>query len=107
MSCCDGDGVEHSVEVSAGSLYEAIGRALQVFRQHDWVGDVARNWILTVRARQPEVEHKVRVGDFENWLAAQGKSPAEESLKSQLRSLSEACGRPANGPRGDENKTKR
>ena len=107
MSCCDADGVEHSVEVSAGSLYEAIARALQVFRQHDWVGDVARNWTLTVRARQPEVEHKVRVGDFENWLAAQGKSPAEESLKNQLRSLSDAGGKPANSPRGDGNRTKR
>jgi hypothetical protein len=36
---------------------------------------------------QPAVEHKVRVWDFEQWLGAQGRTPAEMSLKSRLREL--------------------
>jgi hypothetical protein len=38
-------------------------------------------------AKDPEVEHRVRIKDFENWLAANGKSPAEQALKTDLRAL--------------------
>jgi hypothetical protein len=31
--------------------------------------------------RQPEVEHRVQIRDFYNWLEAAGKSPAEMALK--------------------------
>jgi hypothetical protein len=37
--------------------------------------------------RQPEVEHKVRVQDFERWLASQGRTPDDVSLKGQLREV--------------------
>jgi hypothetical protein len=33
----------------------------------------------------PEVEHRVQIRDFYNWLEAAGKSPAEMALKSRLR----------------------
>ena len=42
---------------------------------------------ITVVMKQPEVEHKVRVKDFENWLESAGRNPAEMSLKSRLRLL--------------------
>jgi hypothetical protein len=37
--------------------------------------------------KQPEVEHTVRVGEFEKWLETAGRSPAEMSLKTRLREL--------------------
>jgi len=37
VSCVDLSGVEHAVEVSAGSLYEALAQALQIFRDNEWV----------------------------------------------------------------------
>jgi hypothetical protein len=40
-----------------------------------------------VIVKQPEVEHTVRVPDFENWLESAGRSPAEMSLKTRLREL--------------------
>ena len=40
---------------------------------------------ITVVVKQPEVEHTVRVRDFENWLESTGRSPAEMSLKTRLR----------------------
>jgi hypothetical protein len=42
---------------------------------------------ITVAVRQPEVEHKVRVRDFEHWLESSSRSPAEMMLKSRLRQL--------------------
>jgi hypothetical protein len=42
---------------------------------------------ITVVVKQPEVEHKIRVTDFENWLESAGRNPAEMSLKYRLRQL--------------------
>jgi hypothetical protein len=81
-------GCEHRVEVTADSLYEAVARGLRVFRENDWVHEIGRGQTtISVVVRQPEVEHKVRVQDFERWLESQGRTPAEVSLKSRLREL--------------------
>jgi hypothetical protein len=42
---------------------------------------------ITVVVKQPEVEHKVRMRDFEAWLESNARSPAEMALKSRLRQL--------------------
>jgi hypothetical protein len=90
VSCRDANGTEHSVEVTARSLYEALARGLHILRPNDWVDGIRQNSTITVAVKEPEVEHKVRIRDFENWLASNGKSPAEQALKCELRALFEA-----------------
>jgi hypothetical protein len=34
-----------------------------------------------VSVKQPEIEHKVRIADFQNWLDSVGKSPAENGFE--------------------------
>ena len=88
VSCQDLNGVEHALEVSAGSLYEAVGQALRIFRDNEWVEGPGRGQTaITVKVKQPETEHTVRVQDFENWLEAAPRSPAEMALKNKLRDL--------------------
>jgi hypothetical protein len=88
VSCRDLKGIEHTVEVSADSLYEAVAQGLRAFRQNDWVADLGQGQTtVTVVVKNPEVQHKVRVQDFERWLDAQGRTPAEMSLKNRLREL--------------------
>ena len=87
VSFRDVNGAEHSVEVTARSLYEAVGRGLHVFRQNDWVDGIHQNLTITIAVTEPEVEHRVRIKDFENWLSSSGKSPAEQALKGELRDL--------------------
>jgi hypothetical protein len=87
MSCLDAIGVEHTVEVTACSLYEAVARGLHILRQNDWVDGIRQNSTITIAVKEPEVEHRVRIKDFENWLASNGKSPAEQALKTDLRAL--------------------
>jgi len=88
VTCRDIEGVEHSVEVTAESLYEAVARGLTALQYADWVGDIGHGQTtITVVVKQPEVEHKVRVRDFEAWLESNGRSPAEMALKSRLREL--------------------
>jgi hypothetical protein len=67
--------------------FEAVARGLHVLRQNDWVDRIYQNSTITIAVKDPEVEHKVRISDFENWLSSNGKSPAEQALKSDLRFL--------------------
>jgi hypothetical protein len=87
VSCFDATGAEHAVEVTARSLFEAVARGLHVLRQNDWVGTIYQNSTITIAVKEPQVEHKVRIRDFESWLASNGKSPAEQALKTDLRAL--------------------
>lgn len=88
VTCCDLKGVEHTVEVTADTLYEAVAQGLRAFRDADWASDMGRGQTsITVTVKQPEIQHKVRVKDFETWLESTGRSPAEMSLKTRLREL--------------------
>jgi hypothetical protein len=42
VSCFDLRGVEHAIEVSAGSVYGAVAQALRIFRDNEWVEDIGR-----------------------------------------------------------------
>jgi hypothetical protein len=80
--------VEHTIEVSAGSVYEAVAQALRIFRDNEWVEDLGRGQTpISVKVKHPEIEHTVRVQDFERWLEASPRSPAEMILKNRLREL--------------------
>jgi hypothetical protein len=88
VSCVDPGGIEHAIEVSASSLYEAVALALGIFRDNEWVESIGRGQTsLLVKVKHPETEHTVRVQDFERWLAATPRSPAEMVLKNRLRDL--------------------
>jgi hypothetical protein len=88
VTCCDLNGIEHTVEVTASSLYEAVTHGLRAFRDADWAGDIGRGQTtITVVVKHPEVEHRVRMREFEAWLESNGRSPAEMALKSRLREL--------------------
>src|SRR5271156_6242258 len=88
VSCHDLQGVEHTVDVTADSLFQAVAQGLRVFRANDWIGEIEHGrTVITVKVRQPEVEHRVQVGDLENWLKASNRSPAEMSLKNRVREL--------------------
>src|SRR6266571_2822018 len=88
VSCRDLKGIEHTVEVTADSLHEAVAQALRVFREDTWVDEIGRGLTaVKVVVTQPEVKHRVVIRDFERWLDSGGKTPAEITLKSRLRTL--------------------
>ena len=87
ISCRDANGVEHAIEVTARSLYEAVGLGLRVLRQNAWVHEISQTGTIEVAVREPQVKHKVKIREFESWLLSNGKSPAEQTLKNELRNL--------------------
>jgi hypothetical protein len=79
------------VQVTAQTLYEAVAQALRIFREDEWSEDPDRSPAsVVVTINHPQVEHRVRIKDFENWLESAGKSPAEMALKNRLRTSSDA-----------------
>jgi hypothetical protein len=81
--------VEHSTEVTAETLYEAIATALAALQQDDWAGEIGQGFTtVTVVVQQPPVKQEVKMKDFASWLGRQGRSPAEVMLKQKLEKIS-------------------
>jgi hypothetical protein len=80
--------VEHSTEVTAETLYEAIATALAGLQKDNWVGDIGQGFTtVTVVVQQPPIKHEVKMKDFVSWLGRQGSSPAEVILKQKLERI--------------------
>lgn len=84
----DMSGVEHTVHVSATSLYEAVALGLASLRGEDWVAGIAEG-LNTVRVSAVDVpiEHSVRIMDFQSWLAKEGGSPRDRSQRYRVREI--------------------
>ena len=80
--------VEHSMEVTAETLSEAIATALAALQKDNWVGEIGQgSTTVTVLVQQPPVKHEVKMKDFLSWLGRQGRSPAEVMLKQKLEKI--------------------
>src|SRR5438445_13588630 len=77
VSIRDTEGIEHSAEVSAESLYEAVALGLRAIRQCSWVEDIGQNFTIRVLARDTPVEHSVEFRAFHKWLEQPSRSPRE------------------------------
>jgi hypothetical protein len=88
VTCRDAQGVEHTVQFIAQSLFEAVAQALRVFREPDWSDEPnSASASVVVAIKLAEVEHRVRIKDFQTWLESAPRSPAEMALKSRLRNV--------------------
>jgi hypothetical protein len=85
----DIDGVSHTAEVMAASLYEAVAQGLAAIRGNEWVagiGDGPLN-VVKVSVADVRVEHEVKLADFTSWLERSGRSPREVTQRQRIRSI--------------------
>jgi hypothetical protein len=88
VSVTDIQDVEHSLEVTAATLYEAVATALAALQQDNWVGQIGQGLTtVSVIVQQPPIRHEVKIKDFLSWLGRQGGSPAEIILRDKLRKM--------------------
>jgi hypothetical protein len=86
----------HALEVTAETRYEAVAQALAAVRGHEWVGDIGGGLTsVTVKVRNPEIPHIVKIQDLENWLNRCCKSPQEMAMKERLSQMLGGAGVPA------------
>jgi len=87
VSFTDSEGIRHSVEITATTLYEAAALAINEFRRCGFTsnapGPATR---LTVAVKTPATSHEVQWGKIEAWLQSAGK-PNEQGMKGRLREL--------------------
>lgn len=82
------DGVSHSVEVTAASLYEAVAQGLAALRGKEWVAGIAPGVKIKVSIADVRVEHEVKLSDFTQWLDKPGGvSPREVTERQRIRSI--------------------
>jgi hypothetical protein len=84
----DLDGVSHTVEVTAATLYEAVAQGLAAIRGNEWVAGVAQGLnAVTVAVADVRVEHEVKLMDFTKWVEKTGGSPREMSDRQRIRTI--------------------
>ena len=85
VSYRDVDGIQHSVEVTAESLYEAAVMGMTALKVEGWQNLPSLE--IEVRVRLPETRHTIWNSVLAAWLARPGKTPREQALKSRLRKV--------------------
>ena len=84
----DMEGVEHTVEVSASTLYEAIALGLLAIRTSEWTGQIPQGLNkVRVLVRDVPVEHTVTIGAFEKWLSRQGGAPRDIMARKRVQEI--------------------
>jgi phosphoglycolate phosphatase-like HAD superfamily hydrolase len=83
----DPEGIKHTAEVTAESLYEAIAPGLKAIRESSWVEGIAQNFAIRVLVRDTPVEHTVEFRAFNKWLEQRGRTPKEIIIKSRIREI--------------------
>jgi hypothetical protein len=84
----DVEGVKHTVEVTAETLYEAVALGLLAVRGNDWVMEIAQGLnAVQVSVVDIPVEHSVKIQDFNAWLERTAGSPKEISTRSRIKDI--------------------
>lgn len=86
VSLRDLQGIKHTTEIQASTLFEAAAAALATFRREAWAAEaLTPNAILRVEVQLPSVVHDVPLKAVERWAAGPSVSPKEEVVKRRLR----------------------
>jgi|ERR1700683_1619080 len=88
VTISDMEGIAHTVEVTAATLYEAVAMGLRQLEGNEWVEGIAKGLnTIRVSVRNVQVEHTVTMGEFTKWLERRGGTPAEITRKRKGREI--------------------
>jgi hypothetical protein len=88
VSIKDLEGVRHTVEVTAETLYEAVALGLVAVRGNDWVMGVAQGTnTVQVSVMDIPIEHSVKIQEFNEWLHRTNGAPREVSKRSRIKAI--------------------
>jgi hypothetical protein len=84
VSFLDTDGIRHTVEVEARSLFEAAALAMSTFRRLECEPGTMSPLDVEIRS---SITHTVTPARVRQWLEGGAKSPKEMVLKERLKAL--------------------
>ena len=84
----DLEGVNHTVDVTAATLYEAVALGIAAIRSDEWTTDIPQGLhCVQVQVTNVPVKHEVRMRDFLAWLDRNGGSPREMLDRQRIKSI--------------------
>ena len=84
----DMEGVAHTVEVTAATLYEAVALGMAAIRRDEWASRIAQGLNpATVQVSNVAVKHEVKLVDFTKWLDRTNGSPREMMERKRIKSI--------------------
>lgn len=84
----DMDGIDHTVQVTALTLYEAVALGLASLRGEEWVAGIAEGLnVVRVSVTNVPIEHSVRIQDFNTWVRRDGGTPKERTDRARIREI--------------------
>jgi len=88
VTISDMNGVAHTVDVTAATLYEAVALGLAAIRTDAWVVGIPEGLnAVKVRVTDVPVEHHVKLQDFLTWVERKGGSPRETCDRLRVREI--------------------
>lgn len=87
VSYRDLEGIRHTVDVVAESVYEAGALALSALSKDEWTENIGPATRLEIQIVEPNVTHTLYVGQLQTWLIKPASTPAETVRKKKLKDL--------------------
>lgn len=89
VSVRDLNGVLHTVEVGAVTLFEAAAQAVAIFEREAWAAEALTvNAVLDVEVTLPPVVHHVPLAAVRKWQAGLTTSPRVQAIKRSIKTNS-------------------
>ena len=83
----DHAGIDHAVDVTASTLFEAVALGISAIRTDEWTTDIPQGLCVQVQVTNVAVKHEVRVRDFLAWLERASGSPREVSDRKRIKTI--------------------
>ena len=88
VSVSDLEGVRHTAEVTASTLYEAVALGLAAIRGEEWAGEIVEGLNnVAVTVVPVAVTHTVVMQDFKRWLDRKGGAPRDITHREHVRQI--------------------
>ena len=84
VSFLGSEGIRHTVEMEADTLYEAAARAIRVFKDNDCEPGLMSQLDVEIRT---SIIHTITPKKVREWLGSSAKSPRDSLLKDRLREI--------------------
>jgi hypothetical protein len=82
------DDIEHTAQVSANSLYEAVALGLRAIKKSSWAGEIPEGLTtVTVHLVDDPVAHTVKMQVFRKWISREGGSPSDRAARAKVREI--------------------
>lgn len=84
----DLEGIDHTVDVTAETLFEAVALGMSAIRADRWTTDLPQGLnCVQVQVTNVPVKHEVRMRDFVAWLERASGSPRELSYRKRIKTI--------------------